>query len=97
MLSVGQRQRLCLARARALTVDPIVLLLDQPTSALDQPSRSVVEHSVAGLRGTRTVLLVSHDRAQVDRLCGTTVELGPPAGDCDDDPACVPVAERALS
>ena len=94
VLSVGQRQRLCLARALAL--DPVVLLLDEPTSALDPASRSVVEHSVAGLRGRRTVLLVSHDRAQVGRLCDTTVELGPPASDCDDDPACAPVTERAL-
>ena len=94
VLSVGQRQRLCLARALAL--DPVVLLLDEPTSALDPASRSVVEDSVAGLRGRRTVVLVSHDRAQVARLCDTTVELGPPVSDCDDDPACAPVAERAL-
>lgn len=74
-LSVGQRQRLCLARALAL--DPALLLLDEPTSALDAGARDVVEASVAGLRGRRTVLLVSHDPAQVSRLCDEVVELGP--------------------
>lgn len=72
-LSVGQRQRLCLARALAL--DPAVLMLDEPTSALDPGSRSTVEASVAGLRGRRTVLLVSHDAEQVARLCDATVDL----------------------
>ncbi len=74
-LSVGQRQRLCLARALAL--DPALLLLDEPTSALDAGSRKVVEASVQGLRGRRTVLLVSHDPAQVARLCDTVVDLAP--------------------
>lgn len=73
-LSVGQRQRLCLARALAL--DPVLLLLDEPTSALDPGSRATVEASVAGLRGSRTVLLVSHDPAQVQRLCDEVVTLG---------------------
>lgn len=73
-LSVGQRQRLCLARALAL--DPQLLLLDEPTSALDVESRDVVEASIAGLRGRRTVLLVSHDTAQVRRLCDEVVDLG---------------------
>ncbi len=72
-LSVGQRQRLCLARALAL--DPAVLLLDEPTSALDPASRDTVEASINGLRGRRTVLLVSHDAEQVERLCDTTVSL----------------------
>ena len=76
VLSVGQRQRLCLARALAL--DPVLLLLDEPTSALDPASRGVVEQSIAGLRGHRSVLLVSHDPAQVDRLCDATVELAGP-------------------
>ena len=74
-LSVGQRQRLCLARALAL--DPVVLLLDEPTSALDPGSRDTVEASVAGLHGRRTVLLVSHDPAQVARLCDDVVDLAP--------------------
>ncbi|MGE6734863.1 phosphate ABC transporter ATP-binding protein, partial [Streptomyces sp. NPDC059900] len=64
-LSAGQRQRLCLARALAL--EPAGLLLDEPTSALDEQSRDKVEQSIAALRGSRTVLLVSHDPAQVER------------------------------
>lgn len=76
-LSVGQRQRLCLARALAL--DPQLLLLDEPTSALDPGSRDVVEESVQGLRGRRTVVLVSHDAEQVDRLCDSVVDLAPAA------------------
>jgi phosphate transport system ATP-binding protein len=75
-LSAGQRQRLCLARALAL--EPAALLLDEPTSALDERSRDTVEQSVAALRGRRTVLLVSHDPAQVERLCDRTVLLRPP-------------------
>lgn len=76
-LSAGQRQRLCLARALAL--EPAALLLDEPTSALDERSRDTVEEAVAALRGNRTVLLVSHDPAQVARLCDRTVELDLPA------------------
>lgn len=72
-LSVGQRQRLCLARALAL--DPAVLLLDEPTSALDAASTERVESAVAGLAGRRTVVIVSHDHAQLARLCGDVVSL----------------------
>ncbi|MEW1996976.1 ATP-binding cassette domain-containing protein [Streptomyces coelicoflavus] len=75
-LSAGQRQRLCLARALAL--EPAGLLLDEPTSALDERSRDKVEQSIAALNGRRAVLLVSHDPAQVERLCDTTVHLDQP-------------------
>jgi len=72
-LSVGQRQRLCLARALAL--DPAVLLLDEPTSALNPEARQAVEAAIAGLRGDRSVVLVSHDWEQLDRRCDVVVDV----------------------
>ncbi|MEV4947706.1 ATP-binding cassette domain-containing protein [Streptomyces sp. NPDC053755] len=85
-LSNGQRQRLCLSRALAL--EPAALLLDEPTSALDERSRDTVEESVAALRGNRTVLLVSHDPAQVERLCDRTVRIDLP-NTCEPSAAAV--------
>lgn len=75
-LSVGQRQRLCLARALAL--DPALLLLDEPTSALDAEATTSVETTLGTLRGRRTVLLVSHDQTQLSRLCDAVVSLPVP-------------------
>ena len=71
-LSVGQRQRLCLARALAL--DPELLLLDEPTSALDSAATRTVEDAITSLQG-RTVLIVSHDQDQLARLCAEVVDL----------------------
>jgi putative ABC transport system ATP-binding protein len=74
-LSVGEQQRLMLARALAL--EPEVLLLDEPTSALDERARDGVERTIRGLchrPGTSTVV-VTHDRAQARRLAQRTIEL----------------------
>jgi putative ABC transport system ATP-binding protein len=75
-LSVGEQQRVMLARALAL--EPEVLLLDEPTSALDERAREGVEATIARLVGELGVsaVLVTHDRAQAERLAERTVELG---------------------
>ena len=92
-LSVGQRQRLCLARALAL--DPHLLLLDEPTSALDEAARTTVEDAVAGLRGRRTVLLVSHDGHQLARTCDEVVTLPDQRGPADQALPNEPAAPSA--
>ena len=74
-LSVGEQQRVMLARALAL--EPEVLLLDEPTSALDERTRDGVEATVTDLVRDLEVsaIIVTHDRAQAGRLAGRTIEL----------------------
>ncbi len=73
-LSGGEAQRVCLARA--LTVDPEVLLLDEPTSSLDAASAAAVEDTIRSLADEGlTVVLVSHDREQAHRLADHVIVL----------------------
>lgn len=65
-LSGGQQQRLCIARALALR--PEVLLMDEPCSALDPISSSVVEDLISSLRDRVTIAIVTHNLAQARRI-----------------------------
>ncbi|MBA4130041.1 MAG: phosphate ABC transporter ATP-binding protein [Hyphomicrobium sp.] len=65
-LSGGQQQRLCIARA--LVLEPAVLLMDEPCSALDPLSSGVVEDLIESLRGRYTVVIVTHNLAQARRI-----------------------------
>ncbi len=88
-LSGGQQQRLCIARALAL--DPEVILFDEPCSALDPIASGVVEDLIHSLKGKVTVAIVTHNLAQARRIAdhaavfwvrdnaGALVESGPAA------------------
>lgn len=65
-LSGGQQQRLCIARA--LAVDPEVILLDEPTSALDPIATKHIENLVEELVSTYTIIIVTHNLAQAVRI-----------------------------
>ena len=65
-LSGGQQQRLCIARALAL--EPDVVLFDEPCSALDPLSSAVVEDLILSLRGRYTVVVVTHNLSQARRI-----------------------------
>ena len=82
-LSGGQQQRLCIARA--LAVEPEVILMDEPCSALDPASTFRIEELIEELKSEYTVIIVTHNRQQAARvadwtmfmLLGEMVEAGP--------------------
>jgi phosphate transport system ATP-binding protein len=69
-LSGGQQQRLCIARA--LAVQPEVLLMDEPCSALDPIATTKVEHLISELKQSYTVVIVTHNLAQALRVSDYT-------------------------
>ena len=69
-LSGGQQQRLCIARA--LAVQPEVLLMDEPTSALDPISTSKVEDLALELKKDYTIIMVTHNMQQAARISDNT-------------------------
>jgi len=82
-LSGGQQQRLCIARA--LAMDPEIILLDEPTSALDPKSTTHIEELVVHLKNAVTIIQVTHNIPQAARISdytafiylGELVEFGP--------------------
>lgn len=72
-LSGGQQQRLCIARA--LTVDPEVLLLDEPCSALDVKSSAAIESLLLSLKSSLTMVVVTHNLAQARRIADKVIFL----------------------
>ena len=72
-LSGGQKQRLCIARA--LILEPEVLLCDEPTSSLDENAARVIEDLLLQLKNQCTILAVSHDSKQVGRIADRVLML----------------------
>ena len=70
-LSLGQQQRLCIARA--LAVEPAILLLDEPTASLDPRSKNKIEASLHKLAKTMPIVIVTHDLDQLSRLDGQII------------------------
>ena len=83
-LSGGQHQRLCIARA--IAVDPEIILMDEPCSALDPRSTTRIEDLIGELRGDYTIIIVTHNMQQAARVSdytaflyeGVLIEFGPP-------------------
>ncbi len=71
--SGGQHQRLCIARA--IAVDPEIILMDEPCSALDPRSTTRIEDLIGELRGQYTIIIVTHNMQQAARVSDYTAFL----------------------
>jgi phosphate transport system ATP-binding protein len=69
-LSGGQQQRLCIARA--LAIEPEVLLMDEPASALDPIATAKIEELILGLKKSYTIVIVTHNMQQAARISDLT-------------------------
>jgi phosphate transport system ATP-binding protein len=69
-LSVGQQQRLCIARALAMS--PKIILMDEPSAALDPSSAAKVEDSITAMKGEYTIVIVTHNMQQAHRISDYT-------------------------
>ena len=69
-ISGGQQQRLCIARA--IAVDPEVLLMDEPCSALDPIATAKIEELIRELRNKYTIVIVTHNMQQASRVSDKT-------------------------
>lgn len=72
-LSGGQQQRLCIARA--LAMNPDIILLDEPTSALDPKATAFIEELLIELKKIQTIIIVTHNIAQAARIADFTAFL----------------------
>lgn len=94
ILSGGQRQRIALARA--LVTDPAILLLDEPTSSLDQETEQVIQQNLREIVHNRTVVVSSHKAAALD-MADRIITLGNGSIVADGDPAQLPSQSRPVS
>ena len=69
-MSGGQQQRLCIARS--LAIDPQILLLDEPCSALDPISTNAIEELILELKDNYTIVIVTHNMQQAQRVSDKT-------------------------
>ncbi len=72
-LSGGQQQRLCIARA--LMLNPEVMLFDEPTSSLDEKSRVLIEQMLVSIKERCTIIMISHYQDQIKRIADKVFEL----------------------